>query len=115
MFKHSLVMQVSDPIVAKETFESRFSGFSERDLLPIKTNVRSGNYRFAANGGIGVLSTYACALKREIVPSEIELRRPPIPQDSRGLRMNSPSRRTQAVYKGTPLPHLFGGFQTEGR
>jgi hypothetical protein len=108
-------MQVTDPIVAKEAFKRQFSGFSRRDLLLLKTNVRSADYRLVVSDGIEVLSTCACALKREIVASEIELRRPPIPQDSRGLRVNSPSRRTQAVYKGMPLPHLFGGFQTEGR
>jgi hypothetical protein len=108
-------MQVAYPIVAKERFESRLSSCSERDLLPIKTNVRSASYRFVASDGIEILSTYACALKREIVASEIELRRPRIPQDSHGLRVNSPCRRTQAVYKGMPLPHCSGGFQTEGR
>jgi hypothetical protein len=109
MVKHRPVMQVAYPIVAKETFESRFSSFSYRGLLPIKTNVRSAN-RFVASDGIEILSTYACALKKEILASEIELRRPPIPRDSRGLGVNSPSRRAQAVYKGMPLPHLFGGL-----
>jgi DNA-binding transcriptional LysR family regulator len=54
-----------------------FAGFSERDLLVMKTNVSSANYWAVANGaGIGVFPTYACAFGGKMIPLEIELRRP---------------------------------------
>lgn len=77
LVKHRLVMQVADQTAAKETFESWFPGHSQQDLLVMKTNVSSANYWAVAHGaGIGVFPTYACALGGEIIPLEIELRRP---------------------------------------
>src|SRR5437879_2247904 len=75
LVKHRLVMQVAAQTAAKETFESLFPGFSERDLLVMKTNVGSANYWAVANGaGIGVFPTYACALGGKMIPLVIELR-----------------------------------------
>ena len=77
LVKHRLVMQVADQTAAKETFESWFPGHSQQELLVMKTNVSSANYWAVAHGaGIGVFPTYACALGGEIIPLEIELRRP---------------------------------------
>src|ERR1700680_3276653 len=77
LIKHRLVMQVADQTAAKETFDSWFPGYSPRDLLALKTHVSSANYWAVANGaGIGVFPTYASALGGEMVPLEIELRRP---------------------------------------
>jgi DNA-binding transcriptional LysR family regulator len=77
LVKHRLVMQVADQTAAKETFENWFPGYSQQDLLVMKTNVSSANYWAVAHGaGIGVFPTYACALGGEIIPLEIELRRP---------------------------------------
>src|SRR5882672_9873859 len=75
--KHRLVLQIADQTASKEMFDSFFPGFSQRDLLVMKTNVSSANYWAVANGaGIGVFPTYACELGGKIVPLEIELRRP---------------------------------------
>jgi DNA-binding transcriptional LysR family regulator len=144
LVKHRLVMQVAAQTAAKETFESLFPGRSQRDLLVMKTNVSSANYCAVANGaGIGVLPTYACALGGKIMPLEIELRRPYDiwlsyhPGSGRIPRVRhmidwlveafNPSKfpwfkdefihpsEFKVVYKGEPLPHLFGGFSTEGR
>jgi len=72
-----VLMQVADQTPAKEMFESWFPGFSPRDLLVLKTNVSSVSYWAVAQGaGIGVFPTYACALGANLVPLEIELRRP---------------------------------------
>src|ERR1700719_3118979 len=112
--KHRLVMQVADQTAAKETFESVFPGYSQQELLVMKTNVSSANYWAVAYGaGIGVFPTYASALGGEIIPLEVELRRrcdiwlsdhpgdgriaeygtgwwtPSTRQNSRGLRTNS--------------------------
>jgi len=77
LVKHRLVMQVADKAAAKEAFESFFPGYSQRDLLVMKTNVSSANYCAIANGaGIGILPTYAWALGGKIIPLEIELHRP---------------------------------------
>jgi DNA-binding transcriptional LysR family regulator len=77
LVRHRLVMQVADQTAAKETFESWFPGHSQHDLLVMKTNVSSANYWAVAHGaGIGVFPTYAYALGGEIIPLEIELRRP---------------------------------------
>src|SRR6202158_6204167 len=144
LVKHRLVMQVADQTTAKEIFESWFPGYSQRDLLVMKTNVSSANYWAVANGaGIGLFPTYACALGGKIIPLEVELRRPldiwvsyhpssgRIPRvrhmiDWLGDALNPakfpwfkdefihPSE-FKVVYKGEPLTHLFGGFSTEGR
>jgi DNA-binding transcriptional LysR family regulator len=144
LVKHRLVMQIADHAAAKETFESWFPGRSPRDLVVMKTNVSSANYWAVANGaGIGVFPTYACALGGNIVPLEIELRRPydiwlsyhpgsgGIPRVRRMIdwlvEAFNPARFPwfkdefihpsgfKAVYKGDSLTHLFGGFSTEGR
>ena len=61
--KHRLVLQIADQTASKEMFDSFFPGFSQRDLLVMKTNVSSANYWAVANGaGIGVFPTYASAL-----------------------------------------------------
>ena len=144
LVKHRLVMQVTDQAAAKEAFESWFPGYSQRDLLVMKTNVSSANYWAIANGaGIGVLPTYACPLGGKIIPLEIELCRPfdiwlsYHPGSSRIPRVrhmidwlveafNSakfpwfkddfvhPSE-FKAVYNGESLTHMFVGFSTEGR
>jgi DNA-binding transcriptional LysR family regulator len=144
LVKHRLVMQVADQTAAKETFDSWFPGYSQQDLLVMKTNVSSANYWAVANGaGIGVFPTYACALGGEMVPLEIELRRPfdiwlsYHPGNGRIPRVRhmidwlveafNPARfpwfkdefvhpgEFKAVYKGESLTHKFGGFSTEGR
>jgi DNA-binding transcriptional LysR family regulator len=142
--KHRLVLQVADPIAAKEAFETFFPGCSQRDLLVMKTNVSSANYWAVANGaGIGVFPTYACALGGKIIPLDLELRRPfdiwlsYHPGNGRIPRVRhmidwlveafNPAKfpwfkdefihpmELKAVYKGESLTHLFGGFSTEGR
>jgi DNA-binding transcriptional LysR family regulator len=144
LVKHRLVMQITEQTTAKEAFESLFPGFSQRDLLVMKTNVSSANYWAVANGaGIGVFPTYACALGGKIIPLEIELRRPfdiwlsyhpgsgRIPRVRRMIdwlvEAFNPAKfpwfkdefihpsEFKAVYKGESLTHLFGGFSTEGR
>jgi DNA-binding transcriptional LysR family regulator len=144
LIKHRLVMQVADQTAAKETFDSWFPGHAQQDLLVMKTNVSSANYWAVANGaGIGVFPTYACALGGEMVPLEIELRRPfdiwlsYHPGNGRIPRVRhmidwlveafNPARfpwfkdefvhpsEFKAVYKGESLTHKFGGFSTEGR
>ncbi len=77
LVKHRMVMQIADEIAAKETFDSWFPGYSQRDLLVMKTNVSSAHYWAIANGaGIGVLPTYGWALGGKIVPLDISLRQP---------------------------------------
>jgi len=144
LVKHRLVMQVADQTAAKETFENWFPGYSQRDLLVMKTNVSSANYWAVAYGaGIGVFPTYASALGGKIIPLEVELRRPfdiwlsYHPGNSRIPRVRhmidwlieafNPAKfpwfkdefihpsELKAVYKGESLTHLFGGFSTEGR
>jgi len=144
LIKHRLVMQVADQTAAKETFDSWFPGHAPQDLLVMKTNVSSANYWAVANGaGIGVFPTYACALGGEMVPLEIELRRPfdiwlsYHPGNGRIPRVRhmidwlveafNPAKfpwfkdefvhpgEFKAVYKGESLTHQFGGFSTEGR
>src|SRR5712672_1994962 len=67
LLKHRLVLQVADQTAAKESFESFFPGYSQRDLLVMKTNVSSANYWAVANGaGIGVFPSYACELGGKI-------------------------------------------------
>jgi DNA-binding transcriptional LysR family regulator len=144
LIKHRLVMQVADQTAAKETFDSWFPGHAQQDLLVMKTNVSSANYWAVANGaGIGVFPTYASALGGEMVPLEIELRRPfdiwlsYHPGNGRIPRVRhmidwlveafNPAKfpwfkdefvhpsEFKAVYKGESLTHQFGGFSTEGR
>ena len=144
LVKHRLVMQIADRNAAKEAFEGCFPAHSQQDLVVMKTNVSSANYWAVANGaGIGVFPTYACALGGNIVPLEIELKRPYDiwlsyhPGSGRIPRVRcmidwlveafNPARfpwfkdefihprELKAVYKGESLTHLFGGFPTEGR
>jgi DNA-binding transcriptional LysR family regulator len=144
LIKHRLVMQVADQTAAKETFDSWFPGHAPQDLLVMKTNVSSANYWAVANGaGIGVFPTYACALGGEMVPLELQLRRPfdiwlsYHPGNGRIPRVRymidwlveafNPARfpwfkdefvhpgEFKAVYKGESLTQQFGGFSTEGR
>ncbi len=144
LVKHRLVMQVTEQTTAKEVFESLFPGYSQRDLVVMKTNVSSANYWAVANGaGIGVFPSYACALGGKMIPLEVELRRSfdiwlsYHPGSGRIPRVRhmidwlveafSPARfpwfkdefihpsEFKAVYKGESLTHLFGGFSTEGR
>jgi DNA-binding transcriptional LysR family regulator len=140
LVKHRFVMQVADQTAAKETFESLFPGYSQRDLLVMRTNVSSANYWAVANGaGIGVFPSYACALGGKIIPLEIELRRPVDiwlsyhPSTGRIPRVRHmidwlvkafnpvefpwfkdefvhPSE-FKPVYKGESLTHLFGDFR----
>jgi DNA-binding transcriptional LysR family regulator len=120
-----------------------FPGYSQRDLLMMKTNVSSANYWAVANGaGIGAFPTYACALGGKMIPLEIELRQPYDiwlsyhPGSGRIPRVRhmidwlieafNPARfpwfkdefvhpgEFKAVYKGESLTH-FGGFSTEGQ
>jgi DNA-binding transcriptional LysR family regulator len=73
--QHRLVMQVVDRVAAKEAFDAILPGYSQRDLLVMKTNVSSANYWAVASGaGIGMLPTYAFALGGKIIPLEVELR-----------------------------------------
>lgn len=62
---------------ANEIFENLFPGYSQRDLLVMKTNVSSAHYWAVANGaGIGAFPTYACALGGRMIPLEIKLQKP---------------------------------------
>src|ERR1700733_14787426 len=144
LVKHRLVMQATDQAAAKEAFESWFPGYSQRDLLVMKTNVSSAHYWAVANGaGIGVFPTYGYALGGKIVPLEIPLRQPfdiwlsyhpgsgRIPRVRRMIDWLVEAfnpvrfpwfkdefihpREFKAVYKGETLTQLFGGFSTEGR
>jgi DNA-binding transcriptional LysR family regulator len=144
LVEHRLVMQVADQTAAKEVFASLFPGYSQRDLLVMRTNVSSANYWAVANGaGIGVFPTYACALDGKIIPLEVELRQPYDiwlsyhPGSSRIPRVRymidwlieafNPARfpwfkdefihprEFKPVYKGESLTHQFGDFPTEGR
>jgi hypothetical protein len=110
----------------------------------MKTNVSSANYWAVANGaGIGVFPTYALALGGKLVPLDVDLRwsfdiwlsyHPTSGRIPRVRQMIdwlieafNPAkypwfrdefihpRELKAVYMGTPLTHLFGGFSTEGR
>jgi len=75
LVKHRLVMQLSDEVMAKDAFASLFPGYSERDLVVMKTNVSSANYWAVANGaGIGVFPTYAQALGAKMIPLDIGAR-----------------------------------------
>lgn len=143
LVKHRLVLQVAEQTGAKEAFEAMFPGYSQRDLLMMKTNVSSANYWAVANGaGIGAFPTYACALGGKMIPLEIELRQPYDiwlsyhPGSGRIPRVRhmidwlieafNPARfpwfkdefvhprEFKAVYKGESLTH-FGGFSTEGQ
>jgi DNA-binding transcriptional LysR family regulator len=143
LVKHRLVMQFADQTSAKEAFESWFPGFTQRELLVMKTNVSSASYWAVANGaGIGPLPTYACALGGTIIPLDVGLRRPfdiwlsYHPGNGRIPRVRhmidwlveafNPARfpwfkdefvhpsEFKAVYKGESLTRLFGGFSTEG-
>src|ERR1700738_3086253 len=140
LVKHRLGLQTP----AKGTFESFFPGYSERDLLVIKTNLSSANYWAVASGaGIGIFPTYACAFGGKIIPLDIEMRRPLDiwlsyhPSSVRIPRVRhmvdwlieafNPvifpwfkdefvhPREFKAVYKGESLTHPFGDFLTEGR
>jgi len=144
MRQHRLVLQVADEAAAKEAFESVFPGYAQRDLVVMKTNVSSANYWAVANGaGIGVFPTYALALGGKLVPLDVDLRWsfdiwlsyhatsgriPRVRQMIDWLiEAFNPAkypwfrdefihpRELKAVYLGTPLTHLFGGFSTEGR
>jgi DNA-binding transcriptional LysR family regulator len=141
LVKHRLVMQFADQTAAKEAFESWFPGFTQRELLVMKTNVSSASYWAVANGaGIGPLPTYG-ALGGAIIPLDVELRRPfdiwlsYHPGNGRIPRVRhmidwlveafNPARfpwfkdefvhpsEFKAVYKGESLTHLFGGFSTK--
>ena len=141
--RHRLVLQSADQTATKELFESFFPGFSQRDLLAMRTNVSSANYWAVANGaGVGVFPTYAYALGG-LVPLEIEFHRPfdiwlsyhpssgRIPRIRRTIdwlvEAFNPAKfpwfkddfvhpsEFKAVYMGESLTHLFGGFSTEGR
>jgi DNA-binding transcriptional LysR family regulator len=144
LVKHRLVMQLADDIAARDTFTSLFPGYSERDLVVMKTNVSSANYWAVANGaGIGLFPTYAHALGAQMVPLDIDIRlsldiwlsyHPGSGRIPRVRHMIdwligafNPAkypwfrdeflhpRELEAVYMGEPLTHLFGGFPTEGR
>src|SRR5690242_14215877 len=72
--KHRLVLQSADQTATKELFESFFPGFSQRDLLAMRTNVSSANYWAVANGaGVGVFPTYVCVLGGKIIPLEVDV------------------------------------------
>jgi len=144
LVKHRLVMQLADEVSAKEAFAELFPGYSERDLVVMKTNVSSANYWAVANGaGIGIFPTYAHALGGRMVPLDIDARlsldiwlsyHPGSGRIPRVRHMidwlieafNSAKypwfgdeflhpRELKAVYMGEPLTQLFGGFPTEGR
>lgn len=137
--KHRLVIQPADEATA-----NLFPGYSERDLVVMKTNVSSANYWAVANGaGIGVFPTYALALGGKMIPLDLDARwsfdiwlsyhpgsgRIPKVRNMIDWLMeafNSAKypwfgddfihpRELNAVYMGEPLTHLFGGFPTEGR
>src|SRR5215475_9687592 len=138
---HGAPKSFADLTATKELFESFFPGFSQRDLLAMRTNVSSANYWAVANGaGVGVFPTYAYALGG-IVPLDIEFRRPfdiwlsyhpgsgRIPRVRRTIdwlvEAFNPAKfpwfkdefvhpsEFKAVYMGESLTHLFGGFSTE--
>jgi DNA-binding transcriptional LysR family regulator len=144
LVKHRLVMQLSDEVMAKDAFANLFPGYSERDLVVMKTNVSSANYWAVANGaGIGVFPTYAQALGGKMIPLDIDTRwsvdiwlsyHPGSGRIPRVRHMIdwlieafNPAkypwfgdeflhpRELEAVNMGEPLTHLFGGFPTEGR
>jgi len=137
--KHRLVIQPADEATA-----NLFPGYSERDLVVMKTNVSSANYWAVANGaGIGVFPTYALALGGKMIPLDLDARwsfdiwlsyhpgSGRIPKVRNMIdwlveAFNSAKypwfgddfihpRELNAVYMGEPLTHLFGGFPTEGR
>jgi DNA-binding transcriptional LysR family regulator len=139
LVKHRLVIQPADEATA-----NLFPGYSERDLVVMKTNVSSANYWAVANGaGIGVFPTYALALGGKMIPLDLDARwsfdiwlsyhpgsgRIPKVRNMIDWLMeafNSAKypwfgddfihpRELNAVYMGEPLTHLFGGFPTEGR
>jgi len=139
LVKHRLVIQPADEATA-----NLFPGYSERDLVVMKTNVSSANYWAVANGaGIGVFPTYALALGGKMTPLDLDARwsfdiwlsyhpgsgRIPKVRNMIDWLMeafNSAKypwfgddfihpRELNAVYMGEPLTHLFGGFPTEGR
>src|SRR6516162_9729958 len=141
MRRHRLVLQIADEAAAKEAFESVFPGYSERDLVVMKTNVSSANYWAVANGaGIGVFPTYSLALGGKMVPLDLDARwsfdiwlsyhpgSGRIPKVRNMIdwlleAFNSAKypwfgddfihpRELNAVYMGEPLTHLFGGFPT---
>jgi len=144
LVKHRLVMQLADEASAQEAFAGLFPGYSERDLVVMKTNVSSANYWAVANGaGIGVFPTYSLALGGKMVPLDLDARwsfdiwlsyhpgSGRIPKVRNMIdwlleAFNSAKypwfgddfihpRELNAVYMGEPLTHLFGGFPTEGR
>jgi len=139
LIRHRLVIQPADEATA-----NLFPGYSERDLVVMKTNVSSANYWAVANGaGIGVFPTYALALGGKMTPLDLDARwsfdiwlsyhpgsgRIPKVRNMIDWLMeafNSAKypwfgddfihpRELNAVYMGEPLTHLFGGFPTEGR
>lgn len=141
--RHRMVLQSADQTATKELFESFFPGFSQRDLVAMRTNVSSANYWAVANGaGVGVFPTYAAALGG-VVPLDIDFHRPfdiwlsyhpssgRIPRIRRTIdwlvEAFNPAKfpwfkddfvhpgEFKAVYMGESLTHLFGGFSTEGR
>jgi len=141
--KHRLVM--SDEVMSKDAFASLFPGYSERDLVVMKSNVSSANYWAVANGaGLGMFPTYAQALGGgRMLPLDIDARwsldiwlsyHPGSGRIPRVRHMIdwlieafNPAkypwfgdefihpRELAAVTMGEPLTHLFGGFRTEGR
>jgi len=144
LVKHRLVIQVADDATAQDAFANLFPGYSERDLVVMKTNVSSANYWAVANGaGIGVFPTYALALGGKMKPLDVDARwsfeiwlsyHPGSGRIPRVRHMIdwlieafNPAkypwfgdqfvhpRELKAVYMGEPLTHLFGGFPTEGR
>jgi DNA-binding transcriptional LysR family regulator len=144
LVKHRLVLQRADEATAKDVFANLFPGYSERDLVVMKTNVSSANYWAVANGaGIGIFPTYALALGGNIVPLDIDTRwsldiwlsyHPGSGRIPRVRHMIdwlveafNPAKypwfgdeflhpgELKAVYMGEPLTHLFGGFAIEGR
>jgi len=75
--KHRLVMQLADEATAGDAFANLFPGYSERELVVMKTNVSSANYWAVANGaGIGVFPTFAHALggNEKMIPLDIDAR-----------------------------------------
>jgi DNA-binding transcriptional LysR family regulator len=139
LVKHRLVIQPAD-----ESTANLFPGYSERDLVVMKTNVSSANYWAVANGaGIGVFPTYALALGGKMIPLDLDARwsfdiwlsyhpgSGRIPKVRNMIdwlleAFNSAKypwfgddfihpRELNAVYMGEPLTHLFGGVPTEGR
>lgn len=75
--KHRLVMQLDDEATAGDAFANLFPGYSERELVVMKTNVSSANYWAVANGaGIGVFPTFAHALggNEKMIPLDIDAR-----------------------------------------